>query len=159
MTAYMRANDAVIGLLGDVFAFTFIQEFAARLLGVEVGTYTHHVGSMHLNLNHRAKVDTILAEPPGPRFAPLPMPRTDWETLAGVASWEQRLRANDGAFTARDGQDLQPYWRQIVALFEVHRQILHDGTVTDETLDLLRPGHRWLVQQRFPSRSSSAGVR
>ncbi|BCB88872.1 hypothetical protein Psuf_061850 [Phytohabitans suffuscus] len=49
MSGYMRGNDAFLGLLGDTFAFTFIQEFAARLLGVEVGTYAHHVGSMHIN--------------------------------------------------------------------------------------------------------------
>ena len=49
MAAYMRANDAVIGLLCDVFSFTFIQEHAARLLGVPVGTYTHHADSMHVN--------------------------------------------------------------------------------------------------------------
>ena len=49
MTAYMRASDAVTGLLGDVFCFTFLQEHAGRLLGVPVGTYTHHAGSMHIN--------------------------------------------------------------------------------------------------------------
>lgn len=36
MTAHMRANDAVTGLLCDVFSFTFIQEHAARLFGVPV---------------------------------------------------------------------------------------------------------------------------
>jgi thymidylate synthase len=149
MSAYMRGNDAVIGLLGDVFAFTFIQEFAARILRAEVGTYSHHVGSMHLNHIHRTKVDAILAEPPGPRFTPLPMPPTDWATLAEVAEWEQRLRANEGAFTTSDGPGLDPYWRQIVALFEVHRQIHRNGAVKEETLDLLRPGHRWLVEQRL----------
>ena len=53
MTAHMRANDAVTGLLCDVFSFTFIQEYAARLLGAKVGTYTHHAGSMHINLPRR----------------------------------------------------------------------------------------------------------
>lgn len=46
MSAYMRGNDACIGLLGDPFSFTFLQELAARMLGVDVGTYSHHVGSM-----------------------------------------------------------------------------------------------------------------
>src|SRR5215831_16028879 len=34
MAAHMRANDALTGLLCDVFSFTFIQEYAARLLDV-----------------------------------------------------------------------------------------------------------------------------
>lgn len=35
----MRGNDAVIGLLGDTFASTFIQEVAACILDVPVGAY------------------------------------------------------------------------------------------------------------------------
>ncbi len=44
MTTYMRGNDALIGLLGDAYAFTVIQEHAAVLLGADVGDYTHHAG-------------------------------------------------------------------------------------------------------------------
>src|SRR3954471_14219705 len=61
-TGYMRGNDAVIGLLCDTFAFTMIQELAARRLGVQPGSYTHHVGSMHINVLDRDKVTAILAE-------------------------------------------------------------------------------------------------
>uniref|UniRef100_A0A1V2I292 Thymidylate synthase/dCMP hydroxymethylase domain-containing protein n=1 Tax=Pseudofrankia asymbiotica TaxID=1834516 RepID=A0A1V2I292_9ACTN len=151
MSAYMRGNDAVVGMLGDIFAFTFIQEFAARLLGVEVGTYSHHVGSMHLNMEDREKVDAILAEPPRPTFRPVAMPPVTMAILSEVAHWEERLRANSCAFGADDGKGMHPYWRQVVALFEVHRQITQDGSLTPEKLDLLRPGHRWLIEQRWPS--------
>ncbi len=41
MLAHMRSNDAYMGLPGDVFAFTMIQELVARALGVEVGRYKH----------------------------------------------------------------------------------------------------------------------
>lgn len=44
----MRSNDAYLGLPHDVFAFTMIQEILARRLGVEIGTYKHMVGSLHL---------------------------------------------------------------------------------------------------------------
>jgi thymidylate synthase len=154
MAAFMRGNDAVIGLLGDTFAFTFIQEFAAHLLGVEIGSYSHHVGSMHINQLDVAKVDQILAEPPSTGFPAEPMPTsTSRADIHAVLAWEERLRHNLGEFTGGE-EDLDPYWRRIVALFEVYRQIAHqpDRQVTPEALELLHPGHRWLVEHRWPTR-------
>jgi len=158
-SAYMRGNDAMIGLYGDTFAFTFIQEFAARLLGVEVGTYAHHVGSMHINTLDLAKVERILAEPAPPHFGHVAMPSTtSWADIRTVLSWEERLRRDQLAFTA-EAAHLDQYWVQVIALFEVHRQLTHhpDQPVTPEALALLRPGHRWLVEQRWPDRMP-AGV-
>lgn len=160
MSAYMRGNDAVIGLLGDTFAFTVIQEFAARHLGVEIGTYAHHVGSMHVNVNDLPKVDAMLTERAQPSFPAEPMPATTWAELADVAGWEQRLRRNADTFSPGDATQMHPYWAQVVALFEVYRQITHhpDEPVTPETLGMVRPGHRWLIEQRWPSHMPQAVI-
>lgn len=158
-SAYMRGNDAMIGLYGDTFAFTFIQEFAAHLLGVEVGTYAHHVGSMHINTLDLAKVERIIAEPAHPDLGHAAMPSTtSWSDLRTVMSWEERLRRDQAVF-GPDPVDLDRYWVQVIALFEVHRQLTHhpDQPVTPEALALLRPGHCWLVEQRWPDRMP-AGV-
>jgi thymidylate synthase len=158
MAAYMRGNDAMIGLLGDTFAFTFIQEFAARLLGVDVGSYAHHVGSMHVNVLDLTKVEDMLGEHDSPVFPPIAMPETtSWADLRTVLDWEEQLRLNRKRF-APDLVDLDSYWTQIIGLFEVHRQIVHqpDQPVTDEALTLLRLGHRWLVEQRWPSHLPAA---
>lgn len=48
MTTYMRSNDIWKGFPYDVFAFTFFQMKMAMELGVGLGCYTHHVGSLHL---------------------------------------------------------------------------------------------------------------
>ena len=48
MTTYMRSNDLWMGFPNDVFQFTAIQIFLAMRLGVELGTYTHIAGSLHL---------------------------------------------------------------------------------------------------------------
>lgn len=154
MVAYMRGNDAMIGLYGDTFAFTFIQEFAARLLGVEIGGYGHHVGSMHINALDVPKVERILAEHVRPAFPDAAMPAdTGWADLRTVLKWEERLRLNQAAFTPQ-AADLDPYWTEVISLFEVHRQITYhpDQPVSSESLTALRPGHRWLVEQRWPSR-------
>lgn len=48
MTTYMRSNDVWTGFPYDVFSFTCIQILLAFSLGVEIGTYTHVAGSLHL---------------------------------------------------------------------------------------------------------------
>jgi thymidylate synthase len=47
-TTYMRSNDIWMGFPYDVFSFTCFQILLAMELGVEVGTYTHIAGSLHL---------------------------------------------------------------------------------------------------------------
>lgn len=157
MAAHMRANDAVTGLLCDVFSFTFIQEHTARLLGVPVGTYTHHAGSMHVNNRDLPRARAIVREashtiPTG--FPAAAMPDGHLEDLAAVLAWEQALRLNQRAATpgAPNLARLHPYWRQIVTLFEAHRQLTcHPGRPVDPAvLAALHPGHRWLLAHRWP---------
>ena len=47
-TTYMRSNDIWLGFPYDVFYFTNLQVLLSMELGLELGTYTHIVGSMHL---------------------------------------------------------------------------------------------------------------
>lgn len=48
LTTYMRSNDLWMGFPNDVFQFTALQIKLAMELGLELGTYTHHAGSLHL---------------------------------------------------------------------------------------------------------------
>ena len=48
MVCSMRSNDVWLGMPYDVFVNTCIQRIFANTLQIEVGTYTHHVGSLHL---------------------------------------------------------------------------------------------------------------
>lgn len=48
MVVNMRSNDLWLGMPYDVFAFTSLQRMYAGELGVKPGTYTHHVGSLHV---------------------------------------------------------------------------------------------------------------
>lgn len=48
LTTYMRSNDLWMGFPNDVFQFTCMQIYLAMRLGVELGTYTHIAGSLHL---------------------------------------------------------------------------------------------------------------
>jgi thymidylate synthase len=169
MSAYMRGNDAVIGLLCDVFSFTMIQEFAARLLGVPVGTYAHHVGSMHINVRDLDQVRAILTEtetragtgdvggrPKATTFPTVTMPTdTTWHTIDTVLEVEESLRRNTEPLSPERAATVPvaPYWRRVLLLFEAYRQIMHsDQPVTTVVLDALDPGHRWLLAARWPDR-------
>lgn len=175
-SGYMRGNDAKIGLLCDVFSFTMIQEFAARLLGIPIGTYTHHVGSMHINTLDLNQVHAILAETdttantageagsdspfePARRtdtFPADPMPAdTTWTTIETVLAIEASLRHNEAPLTPGDAAELpvNAYWQQILLLFEAYRQLTHTKEpITVEVLEALHPGHRWLLAVRWPER-------
>ena len=48
MSVYMRSNDVWLGAAYDFFQFTRVQIAMASVLGIEPGTYAHHVGSLHL---------------------------------------------------------------------------------------------------------------
>ncbi|MEV4751984.1 thymidylate synthase [Streptosporangium sp. NPDC049248] len=116
--AFMRGNDAWIGLACDVFSFTLIAEYTALALGVRLGTYTHLVSSMHLSVADLPRAQAALAEP----IIPVPdapaMPPTSPEALATVLSWEQRLRLNDTPLNlkADDVTGLGAYWQHVLLL-------------------------------------------
>lgn len=57
MTTYMRSNDLWMGFPYDVFQFTNMQVLMSMELGVELGTYTHIAGSLHLYKRNLVKVD------------------------------------------------------------------------------------------------------
>jgi thymidylate synthase len=70
MSVYMRSNDVWLGAAYDFFQFTRIQIAVAWVLGVEAGTYSHHVGSLHIyetnltaaeNLNYVSNVEAAPA--------------------------------------------------------------------------------------------------
>ncbi|MEN8649617.1 thymidylate synthase [Streptomyces sp. 21So2-11] len=160
MVCTMRANDLDCGLLSDVFSFTMIQEYAAVQLGLELGTYTHFIGSAHVNDRNTERVKKVLNEADRRHHPPhFPFPamseETNPATVARVLEHEALLRTNKAQYSADDiaGLDVDAYWQQALLLFEVYRQIEHDhtDTVSRDVLDALHPGLRWLLAHRWPA--------
>jgi len=63
----MRSNDIIFGFCNDVFTFALFQqlmlnELNERGAGVELGSYHHHAGSLHLYEKHFAMAEEVLAE-------------------------------------------------------------------------------------------------
>ena len=119
MFTNMRSNDAFLGLPHDVFAFTMLQEIIARTLGVELGTYNHAVGSLHLYKKHRKNARQYLKEG-WQSTAPMPpMPATNpWSSICRVVKAERAIRY--GRKINISDLCLHPYWADLVRLLQIY---------------------------------------
>jgi thymidylate synthase len=133
LIANMRSNDAYRGLPHDVFAFTLIQELVARSLGVEVGTYSHFVGSLHLYETDELGARRYLAEGWQEKLQMPSMPVGDpWHGLTWLFDQEGRIRAGSRDQIATDS--VAPYWADLARLLRIRallgdhqmREIVHD---------------------------------
>lgn len=151
---YMRANDVFRGMVSDVFSFTVLQEAMACRLGVDVGEYTHMVGSLHLYDPDEPAARRLLAadpQPPGPAMPPLPVGDCR-PAVAKVMAWEERLRHNSVRLTDvnLDGLGLDPYWQHVLTVFELYRRVRHGEPTDPGLLGRLPTGYRALLAHRFP---------
>ena len=124
LIVYMRSNDVYLGLPHDLFCFTMLQEVVARCLAVELGSYTHVVGSLHLYDTDRGdaqsfidegRQSTLLAMPMMPEANPL-------GSLAALLAVESKLRA--GTPWQQVPLSEEPYWsdlERMYAAFQLRR--------------------------------------
>lgn len=123
MVTSMRSNDAFIGLPHDVFAFTMLQEIIARTLSVDIGSYKHAIGSLHLYEDDRPRVQEYLREGWQSTVAVAampPMPRSDpWRSIRTVLKAERAIRR--GGNVDRRALRLHPYWMDFVRILQIYR--------------------------------------
>lgn len=136
MSAVMRSNDVYFGLPHDVFCFTMLQEMMARHLGLELGEYIHHAGSMHVYEDFAERLSRYVQEgfqrpiemgrmPDGNPFAIIPSllaaeaaVRSGEEILAddviGPGYWADFIRLVQVFWASRRQQPLDNLKRQFV---------------------------------------------
>lgn len=114
----MRSNDAYMGLPHDVFSFTMLQEIVARALGVELGTYKHAVGSLHLYDDKRSAAEQYLAEGWQSTVPMPPMPVGDpFPALKVLLDAESTIR-NGGEVNFRT-LGVDSYWRDLIRILQI----------------------------------------
>lgn len=69
MGVNMRSNDAIFGLCNDVFTFCLFQqlmlnELNSEGLNIELGSYYHTAGSMHIYSRHYEMMNNIIGDAP-----------------------------------------------------------------------------------------------
>lgn len=121
MVTHMRSNDAYLGFPHDVFAFTMIQEIIATRLKVELGTYKHFVGSLHLYARDVEDARGFLEEG-WHQSTPMPsMPSDNFEEgLARLQAAEAALRT-DSADSPTLDQLGSVYWDDLIRLLLAFR--------------------------------------
>ncbi|MFJ4866722.1 thymidylate synthase [Streptomyces sp. NPDC088748] len=165
MVSYMRANDAYRGIVSDIFSFTFLQELMARELGLELGRYTHMVGSLHLYEPDVSPAQRLISVSRGDQALSdrMPvMPLGDQRPhIARLMQIEEDLRVDAIRIGASqlNALDLPEYWRQVVAILEFYRRRQYGATVNDDLLDYLHPLYRHMLMNRFPIFSTSPHVK
>jgi len=122
MIAFMRSNDAYLGLPHDIFCFTMLQEIVARDIPAQLGTYKHIVGSLHLYDSDRENAQQFLNEgfQPTTLFMP-PMPEGDpWPAINALLQAESQIRAGEQVARSQIAQP-DPYWADLVRLLLIFR--------------------------------------
>jgi thymidylate synthase len=147
LIANMRSNDAYIGLPHDVFCFTMLQEMVARILGVELGSYRHSVGSMHLYDKNRAAARRYLDEG-FQRHVEMPsMPEGDPRpAIRRLFDAERLIRARKRVDAGSLG--LHPYWADLVRLLQIHFAQGSEARLDALQEELANPGYRAFVEGR-----------
>lgn len=117
----MRSNDVFLGLPHDVFCFTMLQEILARELDLELGTYAHSVGSLHLYDKNERSARQFIDEGWQSKVAMPPMPTGNpWPAIGQLLRAESILRSS-GDTGEHVAEGLDAYWADLVRLLEVHR--------------------------------------
>lgn len=119
----MRSNDAYLGLPHDIFAFTMIQEMVARQLSVEVGTYFHFVGSLHL-YERDADAAAAFLDEGWHHLKPMPaMPNEDPSAgLHWLLEAERLIRSGDPDAPGLADLGSHPYWDDLARLLLARRE-------------------------------------
>lgn len=80
MSVYMRSNDVWLGAAYDFFQFTRVQLAIASVLGIEPGTYNHHVGSLHIYEQHYEAAERLVKSATAPVEIPA-ITGTTWQEV------------------------------------------------------------------------------
>lgn len=60
MTDYFRSNDIFLAMPSDLYGARYLQHYIAKSLGVDVGTFTHVIGSAHIRMTDEDAVKAFL---------------------------------------------------------------------------------------------------
>lgn len=156
MCTFMRANDAYRGFSSDVFSFTFIQEFLAAQLNLEVGEYYHHVSSIHIYEPDYSKVDILLnQEGKEASYVKYKFPKmkkeNNWNDLNVVIKYERLLRENIINLTKKEIENLEidDYWKQVITLFSLYQKIYNKQMIDWEQYNFLYPIYQYFVRCKW----------
>lgn len=149
MLASMRSNDAFGGLPHDIFSFTMFQEIIARTLGVDVGTYKHSVGSLHIYSKNIDDAKEFLDEGWQSKISMPKMPIGDpWPAIEIFLDVERAVRT--GVDSDGEGhKNLDPYWTDLIYLLRIFRYKKENNVINIKLLldSMSSPTYRPFIEK------------
>lgn len=116
----MRSNDVWLGFPHDIFCFTMLQEIIARNLSIDIGSYKHFVGSLHLYETDIKDAKQFLRE--GWQTTTIsmpPMPFGDpWPSISSLLIAEEYIRNN--GYSQLKVNPIEPYWADLIRLLKIY---------------------------------------
>jgi thymidylate synthase len=129
---YMRSNDAIWGLPYDVFLFTMLQELLALELRIQLGSYFHFVGSMHLYKRHTDLAKRIVScRNSFVHEMPCMEACHQFESFLNL---ERQIRIQ--APTGPSAETLSPYWKDLLDVLRWYVLRKKDAAHTPEFVAL-----------------------
>lgn len=98
LIVHMRSNDLLWGASGvNIFNFTFIQEYVAKILGLCLGSYYHIADNLHYYSDHSEQIKLFSTiDPPTPSIYEYPAGNYDFKRfnseLIKLSEWEEDFR-------------------------------------------------------------------
>lgn len=116
----MRSNDSFLGLPHDVFVFTMLQEIMASHLSVDLGSYKHFAGDLHLYTKHIPNAEKFLSEGWTSKLNPMPEmpPERIMDTVALVIEAERQIRIERSI--PQVCRQIAPYWNNLLGFVGMH---------------------------------------
>jgi thymidylate synthase len=147
MSVTMRSNDAYFGLPHDVFCFTMLQEMMARRLGLELGQYIHHAGSMHVYDDFLDRLSGYISEGFQRPVEMGRMPDGDPFTIVpDLLRAEERIRCNEAV--SADEVAGPGYWADFIRLVQVFWASRRNETLDDLKNEFFDPMYRVYLEGR-----------
>lgn len=155
MITYMRSNDAFLGLPHDVFVFTMLQEIIARRLNVELGSYKHFVGSLHLYEINFDSAQQYINEGWQSNIPMPSMPKADPSySIKKILVLEEKIRNGENIDLSTFA--LPDYWKDIAILLIIFRTKKQESILDlakEMSSDIFKP---YIVKRHDKSKKSSS---
>lgn len=142
LTVYMRSNDFIWGATGvNIFNYTFMQEYFAAILGLEIGHYHHVVNNFHYYPDRHqslveklALVNNVLDE--SYNYSKTFSSLQEFDSLVSrLMKWEAKLRKGNTTKLVDFGDDFINDWAKIIYAKSTNRKTMFSHPVLNNLLN------------------------
>jgi len=138
LTVYMRSNDILWGASAvNIFNFTLMQEYFAKILGLEIGDYYHIANNFHYYDEHRDRIKNIanvgVCNDTGFLYDKSFCSLEDFDNLAiQLGKKEEKLRKGVIDFDADLQDDFFNDWLKVFILFNRKERVQFKNPILNE---------------------------